>query len=265
MLLRPLPVPHPDELVNFKSPGPKPGSNSCSQAGGATKIFSYPMFRDLEARADQLHRHRRASQLRRQHRLPGHVAERRRPARVRQLLPGARPDAGARPAVHARGRQDDRHPFRRGAQPRLLAHAILDESGRAERDARRQRPGDDDRRRGAARIHRHDARQRPRHLRAADDARPDAAGIQRLPEPAPVLGVSVRAPEAGRLDRAGDRRHQRPVSRDPQRRRSAAAEGHERADDGALQGQGDYDRARQPRSEQLRQRSAHAARSSCSP
>ena len=48
MLLRPLPVPHAEGLVNFKSPGPKPGSNSCSQAGGCDEIFSYPMFRDLE-------------------------------------------------------------------------------------------------------------------------------------------------------------------------------------------------------------------------
>jgi predicted permease len=48
MLLRPLPVPNAAELVNFKSPGPKPGSNSCSQAGGCDEIFSYPMFRDLE-------------------------------------------------------------------------------------------------------------------------------------------------------------------------------------------------------------------------
>ena len=36
---------------------------------------------------------------------------------------------------------------------------------------------------------------------------------------------------------------QRALSRDHQRRRSAAAEGHERRDDGALQGQGDHDRA----------------------
>jgi predicted permease len=48
MILRPLPVPQPEELVNFKTPGPKPGSNSCSQAGGCDEIFSYPMFRDLE-------------------------------------------------------------------------------------------------------------------------------------------------------------------------------------------------------------------------
>ena len=35
-----------------------------------------------------------------------------------------------------------------------------------------------------------------------------------------------------------------PYQRDHQRRRSAAAEGHERADDGAVQGQGDHDRDR---------------------
>jgi predicted permease len=48
MLLRPLPVATPEELVNFASPGPKPGSNSCGQAGSCDEIFSYPMFRDLE-------------------------------------------------------------------------------------------------------------------------------------------------------------------------------------------------------------------------
>ena len=48
MLLRPLPVPSPEDLVNFQSPGPKPGSQSCSQAGSCDEVFSYPMFRDLE-------------------------------------------------------------------------------------------------------------------------------------------------------------------------------------------------------------------------
>ena len=48
MLLRPLPVPNPEELVNLATPGPKPGSNSCGRAGSCDEIFSYPMFRDLE-------------------------------------------------------------------------------------------------------------------------------------------------------------------------------------------------------------------------
>ena len=48
ILLRPLPVPAPDELVNLQAPGPKPGSQSCGQAGDCDEVFSYPMFRDLE-------------------------------------------------------------------------------------------------------------------------------------------------------------------------------------------------------------------------
>jgi predicted permease len=47
-LLRALPVPRPAELVSLSGPGPKPGSNSCGQAGGCEDVFSYPMFRDLE-------------------------------------------------------------------------------------------------------------------------------------------------------------------------------------------------------------------------
>jgi predicted permease len=48
ILLRPLPVPEPDRLVNIGAPGPKPGSNSCGQQGDCLWVFSYPMFRDLE-------------------------------------------------------------------------------------------------------------------------------------------------------------------------------------------------------------------------
>jgi predicted permease len=48
LLLRPLPVPQPDRLVNLAAPGPKPGSRSCGLAGDCETVFSYPMFRDLE-------------------------------------------------------------------------------------------------------------------------------------------------------------------------------------------------------------------------
>ena len=50
MLLRPLPVVAPAELVNLAAPGPRQGSNSCNNQGGCDETFSYPMFRDLEAR-----------------------------------------------------------------------------------------------------------------------------------------------------------------------------------------------------------------------
>ena len=48
LLLQPLPVPHPDRLVNFASPGPQVGSYNCIKDGDCDAVFSYPMFRDLE-------------------------------------------------------------------------------------------------------------------------------------------------------------------------------------------------------------------------
>ena len=48
-LLRPLPVADPERLVNLSAPGPKPGSTSIGYAGELDALFSYPMFRDLEA------------------------------------------------------------------------------------------------------------------------------------------------------------------------------------------------------------------------
>jgi predicted permease len=48
ILLRSLPVQEPHRLVNLSAPGPKPGSQSCSDIGPCEDVFSYPMFRDLE-------------------------------------------------------------------------------------------------------------------------------------------------------------------------------------------------------------------------
>ena len=48
IMLRALPVPQADRLVNLAAPGPKPGSTSCGQAGDCDVVFSYPMYRDLE-------------------------------------------------------------------------------------------------------------------------------------------------------------------------------------------------------------------------
>lgn len=48
MLLKPLPAQAPRDLVNLSAPGPKPGSQSCNQAGDCDAVFSYAMFRDLE-------------------------------------------------------------------------------------------------------------------------------------------------------------------------------------------------------------------------
>ena len=49
MLLAPLPVAHPDRLVDFGGNAMNPGSASCGVAGGCDEVFSYPMFRDLAA------------------------------------------------------------------------------------------------------------------------------------------------------------------------------------------------------------------------
>ncbi|HEY7568946.1 MAG TPA: ABC transporter permease [Gemmatimonadaceae bacterium] len=48
LLLRSVPAAEPGRLVNLAAPGPKPGSQSCGQAGSCEEVFSYPMFRDLE-------------------------------------------------------------------------------------------------------------------------------------------------------------------------------------------------------------------------
>ena len=48
VLLRPLPVPEPERLVNLLSPGPKMGSTSSGTPGDVDAIWSYPLFRDLE-------------------------------------------------------------------------------------------------------------------------------------------------------------------------------------------------------------------------
>jgi predicted permease len=48
LLLRELPVREPEGLVNLGAPGPKPGSQSCNQAGDCEAVFSYAMFRDLQ-------------------------------------------------------------------------------------------------------------------------------------------------------------------------------------------------------------------------
>ncbi|HEV3056789.1 MAG TPA: ABC transporter permease [Vicinamibacterales bacterium] len=48
LLLRPLPVPQPEQLVNLAAPGPKPGGETCGIASDCDDVFSYPMFRDLE-------------------------------------------------------------------------------------------------------------------------------------------------------------------------------------------------------------------------
>src|SRR5690349_17666560 len=48
MVRQELPIAGANRLVNFSAPGPKPGGNSCGQAGSCDDVFSYPMLRDLQ-------------------------------------------------------------------------------------------------------------------------------------------------------------------------------------------------------------------------
>lgn len=47
VLRRSLPVQDPGDLVNLTAPGPKPGSQSCGQAGGCEAVFSTTLNRSL--------------------------------------------------------------------------------------------------------------------------------------------------------------------------------------------------------------------------
>lgn len=48
ILLQPVRANDPDQLVNLSAPDPKPGSQSCNQAGECDEVLSYRMYRDLE-------------------------------------------------------------------------------------------------------------------------------------------------------------------------------------------------------------------------
>ena len=107
-ILRALPVQDPSRLVNLAAPGPKPGSQSCNQSGDCDEVFSYPMFRDLERVQTVFTGAGGTSADQREPGRPGPDAERRRPAGVGELLPGAGHPAGARAAAGRRGRPCDR-------------------------------------------------------------------------------------------------------------------------------------------------------------
>ena len=123
------------------------------------------------AAADGVHRHRGARGVRRQPGPRGPDDQRRRHAGVRVVLPGARRAAGARTAAGPERRPNARRPLRRRAEPRLLDDPARRRPQRPQPGAHRERPANDHRRRGAARVHQHDARRRAGGVRAADDAR----------------------------------------------------------------------------------------------
>ena len=144
-------------------------------------------------------------------------------ARVGQYFPllGVQARRGSFARCQRRSRR--RRGERRRAELRVLGVGVRRRSGRRRPHSRRQRQAADDRRRRAARFLRHDRRRATARVRAdhvplalAPERVPAARGSQEL------LGLSVRALEAGRLARASGSGDQRAVQHDRQRRRCAA-------------------------------------------
>ncbi|HEY5619760.1 MAG TPA: ABC transporter permease [Vicinamibacterales bacterium] len=137
LLLRRLPVPAPEGIVLVTSPGPRPGWNSTSSAGGSEATFSYPLFRDLE----QLQTG--ALRMAAHKDFGANLAYRGRTSEGEGMLVSGQyfPALGVRPAVgrlfgpEARSRR----PSRRRFELRLLDHTLRLKSVCGRRGARRQR------------------------------------------------------------------------------------------------------------------------------
>ena len=213
------------------APGPNAGSQSCNQAGELRRRLQLPDVPRPGEGADAVHRHRRAPHLRRQPgasraRRPG----RRRHAGVGQLLPGARPDARrsvacstptttASPAAHVVVLSYTLLAARASARTRRSSDSTLIVNGESMTIVGVAPEGFDGTTLGVAAA----------GLRADHDARRRRSRFEGLRQPAQLLDLPVRAAQARRADRAGARRRSNvPYHADHQRRRGAAAEGHER-------------------------------------
>src|SRR6059058_5258442 len=149
ILLRPLPVPEPDQLVNLAAPGPKPGSQWCGQAGDCDEIFSYSMFRDLERTQTVFtglaaHLAFGVSLSYRDQATTGDGMY------VSVLLPDPRPAPGPGTPPPASRRSEHRHERRHGARVRLLAVTFRERSRGPGAPPPRQWTDDDHRRRGSS-------------------------------------------------------------------------------------------------------------------
>ena len=223
----------PSGWSTSRAPGPKPGSQSCNNAGDCDEVFSYPMFRDLEQRADRRSpASPRIASSARTSPISGQTTERRRACWSRAATSRCSACSPALGRLLGAGRRPRSSASRTSS---VLSHGYWQtrfgaESRRAQRDDDRQRPDDDDRRRRAARAStgRRSASQPqvfvPITLRGADAARASRASTTARSYWAYLFarlkpGVTIEQAQRGA---------QRAVSRDRQRRRGAAPEGHER-------------------------------------
>ena len=234
MLLRPLPVPDPGALVNLSAPGPKPGSNSCNQAGDCQSVFSYPMFRDLE-------RVQTAFTGIAAHNIMGvNLAARGQtlsadgmlvsgsyfpvlevqPALGRLFTPDDDRTAGAHTLVVLSHGYWSSH-F--AESPSVLGESLIVNGtamtviGVTPRGFEGTTLGN-----------------RPNVFVPISMRERLLPGLEGTGQPPQLLGLSVRAAEAGRVDRSGPRRDGPAVSGDHHRGRGAAADRTERPDDAAL-------------------------------
>ena len=243
ILLRPLPVREPARLVNLSAPGPKPGSQSCNQAGDCDSVFSYAMFRDLEKAPDSAagfsglagHRAFGANLSTGEKTLSGHG----------ELVSGSYfPVLGLKPAL---GRlispSDDGVPGQHsvvvvsyrfwthelGADPEIVGKSLV-VNGRSLEVLGVAPEGFE----GTTLGYRPDVYV-PMSMRANLESYFDAKDFENRR----VYWVYVFAPPgAGRVHGAGRNPAQRPLPRHHQRRGGAAPEGDERRDDEAVPGHG---------------------------
>ena len=203
MLLRPLPVPEPDGCQSGRA-RPEAGVDSrAARPAAATTVFSYPMFRDLEKvqtvfTGVAAHVSFGANLSARGQTQNGEGA-----AGVGRLFPGARASsrrsAGcSRPRTTARSasRTSSSSATRTGRRASALDPGVLNQTiivnGQTMTIVGVAPRGFDGTTLGVQAA----------GVCADHDARLLAA-VQRLRQPAQLLGVPVRATEAGRVDRAG--------------------------------------------------------------
>ena len=220
---------------------PAPATRSSATRCSATSSSSRPSFTGIAAHrlfGANVAFHDQTAKI------DGHV-------RLGQLLSGPRPRAGSGPPDRFERRSRAGRIERRRAQPLVLGVDVSRRTPASSVDTLivNGRPmtivGV-----APAGLRRHDGRQSPADLRADHDARPcSSPGFNAFDNRRSYWAYLFAPAETGRQHRFRTRRDRPSLSRDRQRRRSAASEGHERADPGALQVEGNRARAGRARAE----------------